>query len=135
MAKVDLRDSMAKRTLLHSRKTTDEERNEAADFFLREERYGEALEFLEITRDPVRLQAVKEAALDRADTFLLQRVEKIAGEPIPPETWRNVAARALSLGRFRDAWRALREAGDEERAEAVRTEHMPDFQPYEPEGK
>ena len=76
-----------------------------------------------------------EAALERGDTFLFLRVEKLGGEEIPSDAWREIAAKAESLGKFYDAFRGYDRAGDAEKAEAIRAEHMPDYTPFRPDGK
>ncbi|MHC4858579.1 MAG: hypothetical protein ACYTDY_00645 [Planctomycetota bacterium] len=135
MARSPLTDALAKRDHLHSERVTDEERNACADVFIGEARYGEALEYLEVTRDAERLDKIHEIAVEAGDTFLLSRIEKIRGKPIPAETWRIVAERALRREKFYDAARAYERAGDPDRAEQVLTEHTGGFQPWKPEGK
>jgi hypothetical protein len=135
MAKPDLTNMLTKREILYSEKYTDEDRNAAADEFIGMERFGEALEFLEVTRDAGRLARIRDAALERGDTFLLLRVEKLGGEELPAETWRRAAEKAETLGKYFDVYRALTRVGDEEKAEAIREKHMPGFQPFKPEGK
>lgn len=135
MAKGLPKDMMAKRALLYSDRASREQQNELADAFIAEERYGEALEFLELTRDSGRLEAIRKIGLDTGDTFLLLRTEKITGEDLPAEKWRETADRAKAGERYYDAYRALERAGAEEEAEALREEHMPDYRPFRPEGK
>ena len=130
-----LESAQAKRDLLYSPKAGDAERNAAADVFIDAERFGEALEFIEVTRDAERLAKIQAAGLERGDTFLLQQVERIRGEAADPATWREFAEKAVSLGKYYDAYRALQRAGEEEKAEEVRAEHMPDYEPFRPEGK
>jgi len=125
----------AKRALLYGDKSTDPERNEAARLFISEEKFGEALEFLEITKDGECLRQVEEAAFEKADTFLMLRIEKIRGKPYGAEAWRRSAKQAVRLEKFHDAYRCLLRAEDEEGAEAIRAKHMPDFHPFHPEGK
>lgn len=124
-----------KKNFLYGERTTDEERNRAADQFIEAGRYGEALEFLERSKDRGRLDRVLTDAHAKGDTFLMMRVEKIRGEPIPPDEWLRAFDEAEKLGKSFDAYRALARAGDEERAEAWRAEHLPDYQPFKPEGK
>ncbi len=124
-----------KRNLLYSTKATDADMNAAADGFIARERYEEALEFLERTHDKTLLSRIRDEATERGDTFLLLRVERVSGEEVSTEAWREIAVTASSLGKHYDAYRALHHAGDEEKAEAVRAEHMPDFEPFRPDGK
>ena len=135
MTKADPHDMKEKRASLYSDKADDTTRNACADHFIQAERFGEALEFLEMTKDAPRLDQVQSAALQRGDTFLLSRIEKIRDAPLDPSVWREVAATAQKNLKFLDAYRALTEAGDEEEAEALRSEHMPDYEPWKPEGK
>jgi hypothetical protein len=124
-----------KRVILHSDRVTDEQLNAAADSFIEHERYGEALEFLEHTRDGERLSRILSAAAGLGDTFLVMRAQKLCGKALPPDRWREIAAKAVALGKFFDAYRGYERAGDEERAEAIRAEYMPDYEPFRPEGK
>jgi hypothetical protein len=124
-----------KRDLLYSGKASEEQLNSIADLLIERERYGEALEFLERTRDRSRLERIRKDALERGDTFLLARFEKLAGETVPAETWREIADKSVALRKYYDAWRGLSLAGDEEAAEALRQEHLPDYEPFLPEGK
>ncbi|MEN8148501.1 MAG: hypothetical protein ABFS86_01690 [Planctomycetota bacterium] len=126
---------VVKRNLLYSTKASDGDLNAAAGRFIERERYGEALEFLERTRDAALLGKIREEAARHGDTFLLLRVEKLSGEAIPADEWRAVAGTAESHGKYYDAYRALGKAGDEEAAEAIREEHMPEYEPFRPEGK
>jgi hypothetical protein len=129
------RDMMAKRAVLYSDRATDEDRNALADAFLDARRFGEAVEILEKTRDPGRIAKVERAGIETGDTFLLLQVERLRKEPLPADRWREAFRTAKGRGRLLDAWRALEKAGDEEGAEAFREEHLPDHQPYRPDGK
>jgi hypothetical protein len=124
-------DFREKRRILFSASSSDEDRNRAAREFADAERFGEALELVEKTRDAEILDRVEREGIERGDTFLLLRVEKIRGQPIPPEAWRRAAAAAESRGRKFDAFRAYERAGDPEKAKAV----LPEYQPFRPEGK
>jgi hypothetical protein len=124
-----------KRALLYDSKANAEDKNAVADAFMESGRYGEALEFLEVTRDAGRLEAIETRALDLGDTFLLARASKLRGVEPPVETWRRLGERALSLGKYYDAFRAFETSGDPERAESVRQEHIPEYTPFRPEGK
>ena len=128
-------DMAAKREVLYGEKATDEERNALADAYLDAERFGEALELLEATRDADRLARVRKEGFGRGDTFLLLQVERLTKSELPKEDWRAAAERAKAAGRYLDAWRALNRMGEEEAAETLRAEHLPDFRPFRPEGK
>ena len=70
------RDANAKRAVLYSENATDEDKNAHADAYIEAERYGEALEFLAMTRDAALLDRIRTAALDLGDTFLLTQVAR-----------------------------------------------------------
>lgn len=135
MAKADPRNFKTRRQILYAPRATIDEKNAAADLFLEEERYGEALEFLEQTKDASRLDRVLGAGIELGDTFLLRRVEKIRGEPIPEAEWRRAADRAKGLGKHLDAFYAIGRSEGEEPAETYREKHLPDYRPWKPEGK
>ena len=135
MAKGLPKDMMQKRAVLYSERASKDEQNAVADAFIAEERYGEALEFLELTRDAGRLDEIRRIGIEAGDTFLLLRAERISGEAVPAETWKQTAERAKARERYYDAYRALERAGLAEEAEALREEHLPDFTPFRPEGK
>jgi hypothetical protein len=129
------KDTMEKRSVLYSEKATEEELNSLADRYVAAERFGEALEFLEKTRDEGRLETIRREAAERGDTFLLLRVDHLRREPLPTEVWLTAAERATELGKYHDAYRALLKASREEEAEALRADHLPEYQPFKPEGK
>ena len=135
MVETRLTSFKTKQTLLYSDRATDEERNAFADQFIEAERFGEALEFLELTKDRARLDRILAEAVRRGDTFLMLRVEKLRREPVSADVWRDAAEKATALGKNFDAFRAIERSGDEERAEAFRAEHLPDYRPFKPEGK
>jgi len=129
-------DSMpVKRALLFSEGTTDAQRNAMADRFVAEERYGEAFEFLEQSKDEERLSRIEARARELGDSFLLLSVERIRKRPVAEESWRETAKTALRLGKYLDAYRAHLHLSEEERAEEIRSEHMPAFKPFRPDGK
>jgi hypothetical protein len=129
------RDFREKRKLLYGEKVSDEEMSRAAAAFSDAGRFGEALEFLERTRDEEVLARIEREAVERGDTFLLLRVERIRGRDLGPDRWRHAAARALVQGKHLDAFRAFGRAGDAEKAEEIRAAHLPGYEPYRPEGK
>jgi hypothetical protein len=135
MAKKTPANMSEKRATLYSEKATGADRNACTDFYIEKARFGEALEFLEVTKDADRLDRVRDAALDLGDSFLLARVERIGGEKLGAEVWRRLAETARRNARYLDAYRALDAAGDEEAAEALREQHMPDFESWKPQGK
>ena len=107
------RDTNAKRAVLYSENATDEDKNAHAEAYIEVERYGEALEFLAMTRDEAMLDRIRTAALDMGDTFLLTQVARFNPDGVSENDWQQIEQRAASLGRELDAAAARRELGIE----------------------
>ncbi len=122
MAKRLPRDANAKRAVLYSETATDEEKNALAGAYLDAERYGEALEFLALTRNATLLDRIRLAALELGDTFLLTQVARFNAEGVSEDDWTRIERTASSLGRELDAARARQELGIEEEPEEVAEE-------------
>lgn len=129
------KDILAKRAVLYAEKSTDADKNAVAAVFVEAQRFGEALEFLEMTKDAALLDRIREAAIERGDTFLLLQSEKIGEAESSALDWEAVLVRAKARGKFLDAYRALCQLGREEEAEDLRAEKIPEFQPFRPQGK
>ncbi len=108
------KDSNAKRAVLYSESSTDEEKNAFAEAYIEVERYGEALEFLAITRDTALLDTIRSAALDLGDTFLLTQVARFNPDGVTEDDWKRIEEQASAKGRELDAATARRELGIEE---------------------
>jgi hypothetical protein len=59
---------------------------------------------------------------------------KRAGRPPSPAEWSTAGERALAAGRYREAFRCFREAGDEKGLARTR-EKIPNYDIYTPQGK
>lgn len=103
----------AKRAVLYSESATDEEKNALAALYLEAERYGEALEFLAMTRDTALLDRIRSAALELGDTFLLSQVARYHPDGASEDDWKRIEQRAEANGRELDARRARVELGIE----------------------
>ncbi len=111
------RDANAKRAVLYSDSATDEEKNELALAYIEAERYGEALEFLAMTRDAALLDRIRAAALDLGDTFLLTQVARYHPDGAGDGDWERIEKQATARGRELDAARARRMLGIEDEEE------------------
>jgi hypothetical protein len=98
-------------------------------------RWPEAVDYLEITPDDAWLAKAEADATKRGSAWLLQQVERISGKKAAPEKWATVADSAVKQERWRDAVRALSMAGEAEKAEALRLERCPEYDPFKPLGK
>jgi hypothetical protein len=108
------KDASAKRAVLYSETATDAEKDALAEAYLEAERYGEALEFLQMTRNTELLDRIRAAALDLGDTFLLTQVDRFRDGGVAEADWKRIEERARSLGRDMDARRARGVLGIEE---------------------
>ena len=98
-------------------------------------RWPEAIDYIEVAPDAGLLAKAEAHAVDRGAAWLLQQVERIAGKKAEPEQWRKLSEAAARAERWRDAVRALALAGDAEKAEELRAQKCPDYQPFKPLGK
>lgn len=135
MAAKEPRHPLEKRELLH-KETPDASRIDGiAKRLVDEGRFGESIEYIEITRNPTLIDALEKAAVADGVSFLLGAVERLRQQKCPPETWKRVADAALTKERWRDAVRAYANMGDQERAEQLRQTHCPEYEPFKPLGK
>ena len=98
-------------------------------------RFPEAIDYVEITKNPALLAQAEADAVKRGSAWLLQQVERIGGKPVPPETWVRLSQAAQAAERWLDAVRALAIAGLSEEAETLRAAKCPDYEPFKPLGK
>ncbi len=135
MAVKEPRHPLDKRELLHHDPPDAGRIDAIAEKLLDEGRYGESVEYIEVTRSPALIDALEKIAINEGVAFLLQAVERLRGDSADPSVWKRVADAALTKERFLDAVRAYSLMGDEERAEQIRLTHCPDFEPFKPLGK
>jgi hypothetical protein len=126
---------LEKRDLLHAETPNDARIQAIAEGLAAKGRFPEAIDYVEITRDPGFLAKAEADALRRGAAWLLQQVERIRGTKCPPETWSKLAEAAERAERHLDAVRALQIAGRDADAEAYRQGHCPDYEPFKPLGK
>lgn len=126
---------LEKRDLLHADPPNAERVNAIASGMAASERFPEAIDYVEITKDPGLLSKAEADAVRRGSVWLLQQVERIRGAKCPAETWGRLADAAAAAGRHFDAVRGLQLAGREADAEAHRLANCPDYDPFKPLGK
>ncbi|MCL4500262.1 MAG: hypothetical protein M1438_00205 [Deltaproteobacteria bacterium] len=106
---------LKKRRLLNDPELRPELCRAYAENFLALGWWQDALEFLQKCGDVQGLEKIKEHCLETGDVFLLSRLRS----PQDPKTWRQLAERALDLGKFHFARRAYELAGDSDKAAMV----------------
>jgi hypothetical protein len=77
--------------------------------------WEDALEFFQKGREAAGLEKIKAHALEGGDAYLLARLDKAP----EPAVWRQLAEKALTLGKLHFARRAFELAGDSEKSAAV----------------
>ncbi|HEY3324871.1 MAG TPA: hypothetical protein VGP72_30745 [Planctomycetota bacterium] len=86
-----------KRDLLHSEKTPKATLSKIGREFLSLERFSDALDFFEKAQDRDGIEQIKRVALDRGDTFLLARLDRLDRAMVTREDWER-AAQTAELG-------------------------------------
>jgi hypothetical protein len=112
-------DCLKKRRLLNEKELSPELCREYGEKFLALEWWEDALEFFQKGNCQEGLEKIKAHCLESGDAFLLGRL----GKNLDPDLWRQVAEKALALGKVQFARRALEMAGDTEKAAALN--HQP----------
>jgi hypothetical protein len=106
---------LKKRQLLNNPEPNPELCRSLAEKFLDAGWWEDALEFFKIAGAAQGLEKVKNHCLETGDAALLARL----GLRQDPQTWRQVAERALELGKLFYARRAFELAGDPDKAAMV----------------
>jgi hypothetical protein len=124
-----------KRDLLHAEQPNRARILGIADKLASQNRWPEAVDYVEIAADADRLAKAETDAVARGSAWLLQQVERIRGKSAGPEMWAKLSEAAAKNERWRDAVRAMSLAGEVEKAEALRLEKCPEYVPFKPLGK
>lgn len=96
MTKESLPSSFEKRKLLHSK---DTDFDFYARKFIENNRYFDALEFIEKTKNKELLKTVKKVAIEQGDYQLLMQVKKISSEIVEEIDMKNCGENARQLGK------------------------------------
>ena len=129
------RHPLEKRDLLHAETPNQAKVDAVAEKLISENRYAEAVDYVEITRSAALVQKLAERALEVGSPFLLSQVERLTGAKRPEGDWRTVAEGAQKAERWMDAVRALKGGGFEDEAEALRQDKCPEYEPFKPQNK
>ncbi|MDA1142963.1 MAG: hypothetical protein O3B01_30750 [Planctomycetota bacterium] len=118
MAKIP--DSVKKRDILYGENTDPAELSDLGRQYLADERFWEAVEFFYRAKDNAGIAEVKNAGIEMADSYLLQRLEKLETGDVTEADWLSLAENALAAEKFRDAIEGFERGGQAERAEDLR---------------
>jgi len=96
-------------------------------------RIYDALDLFLLAEDEQGISQARERAVQEGLPVLLLMLKRAGRVPAPRE-WSEAGEKAFADGRFREAFRCFREAGDEAALERVR-EKLPGYDVYTPQGK
>jgi hypothetical protein len=113
MPKQSIPNPLERRHLIE-RTATAEQSLALADAYLAADRPWEAIAFLAKADASDRLAAIRDAAVEAGDAFLVREVTRVLRDDVPAARWRQVASAAAAAGKERYAAQAERLA---ERAE------------------
>jgi hypothetical protein len=128
-----LPDALQLREIKYGQKTSDQQRARVAQQLRDAGRFAEALDLYLLAGDEEGVADMERRAAEDGRPILLVMMQR-AGREIPAATWAATGRAALAAGRWREAFRAFSEAGDEDGLAEVR-EHLPDYDFYVPQGK
>ena len=126
-------DALRLRELKYSPKIPDSERSSVARRLLECGRAAEALDLFLLAGDDQGVQEISALAKQEARVILLVALVH-AGRKVSAADWKQAGDRACAEERWREAFRAYSEAGDEPGLEKVRAE-IPDYELWSPQGK
>ena len=126
-------DALELRELKFSPKTSRAARSAAAEKILSAGRTTEAFDLYLIADDEKGIARMREMAVQDGLPHLLLAMRRY-GLEATTEEWNRAGDKAFDAGRYREAYRAYREAGNEEGLAKV-AEVLPDYEPFKPQGK
>ena len=120
MAQDDLPTFFAKRELLFNDDVPAATVNEVGQRFVAAERYNEALDFFEKSRNMEEVAKVAAIAFDNGDTAVWLRCKRMLGEEPDEGALQGLAERAEAQKKYMFAIEAWRRIGNEEQIERLR---------------
>jgi len=126
-------DALQLRELKYGTKVTPAQRSAAARRLLEAGRTAEALDLFAIAGDENGVGEIRRIAVEGGRPTLLLMLRRL-NRPVTEAEWKRAAERAMTDGRFREAFRAFHEASDQEGLGRVRAK-LPDYEIYTPQGK
>ena len=129
----DLPDTLGLRDVLYGERTTPARRAKVTRDLLEAGRIYDALDLLLVANDEKGTSEIRDRAVREGLPVLLLMLRR-AGKVLKPSEWSTAGEAAFSAGRYREAFRCFREAGDEAGLAKVR-EKLPNYDLYTPQGK
>lgn len=108
-----------KQQLLHAKDARPEDLRRQAEEFLQAGWLSDALDFFKKAGDQNGLEKVRDIAISEGDAFLFRRTLKALDAAASEDQWKELADRALDLGKLQFAREAYRMAGDRKSLDKV----------------
>jgi hypothetical protein len=121
------------REIKYGERTPPARRVKVARELLAAGRIYDALDLFLIAGDEEGIREISDRAVKEGLPVILLTLKR-ALRPAKPAEWSAAGAKAFAAGRWREAFRCYREAGDEEGLARVR-EKLPGYDLYTPQGK
>ena len=129
----DLPDTLGLREVKFGERVPAARRVKVARELLQAGRIYDALDLLLIAGDEEGIKEIRARAVREGLPVLLLMLRRAGRVPTAKE-WSSAGEAASAAGRWREAFRCFREAGDEEALARIR-EKLPDYDLYTPQGK
>ncbi len=126
-------DLLARREIKYGEKSTDADRIRLGDELREADQLTEALEVYLLAHHETGVDKLRKHARRAGRPSMLLTLRRAHAE-ITREEWVECGAAAERAGRWREAYRAYTEAGDEARLETVQA-NLPGYEIYIPAGK
>jgi len=128
-----LPDTLDLREIKYSDRVPPAKRVKVAKELMAAGRIYDALDLFLLAEDEAGISEARDRAIKEGLPVLLLMLKRAGRIPTPGE-WSAAGEKALAAGRFREAFRCFRDAGDEAGLERVRAK-LPDYDLYTPQGK
>ena len=119
MGKKELPHYKKKQQLLHAKDAKPADLSRQADEFLQAGWLSDAIDFFGKAGDQNGLEKVRDIAISEGDVFLFRRTLKALEVTASEDQWKELADRALDLGKLQFAREGYRMAGDRKSLDKV----------------
>lgn len=119
MGKPGLPDHKKKQQLLHAKDAKPEDLRRHGEKFLQAGWLSDAIDFFGQAGDQNSLEKIRDITIAEGDAFLFRRALKALDATADENQWKELAERALELGKLQFAREAYRMAGDRKSLDRV----------------
>lgn len=119
MGKKELPHYKKKQQLLHAKDARPDDLRRQGEEFLQAGWLSDAIDFFKKAGDQNGLEKVRDIAISEGDAFLFRRTLKVLDAAASEDQWKELADRALDLGKLQFAREGYRMAGDRKSLDKV----------------